>query len=620
MKRFSFLCILFALLAFLNGCRGVGVENANKYDWLELHARNAANSNGLDVITASYLVSEALDGIYDDDPEQAYKAVEAIFLENRRRSPLSALVEICAAQYKGSSDEEQLKWLIRLCRYSSQYIFDDTVKPPLASAPIRFDAVRLYYNFSVGEVFNHVSSRIPRGESKCVLSSGNESLELDIDCGRVGIPLAMFTSFMSCYDYLPYGMISYSYRGAFGAPVMGVLGNYSRADAAAFPFFGKSQIMPMTAFLDYSPDFSSRAKLSLVNTLMYETLSCGREKVYLTYDFTTPLAMLLQKPELITALRLLFYPGDIRDFEGMYMLAPYQPDKIPVVFVHGLMSNPRTWVQTINVLLSDTRIRNNYQFWFFAYATGNPIIYSASLLRKSLLQAKQTFDPKGDNPYFKRMVLVGHSMGGILSKTMVQNSGDKLLQDMLGKPVSELKLEPDQEAFLTELFVLERLSFVERAIFVAAPHRGSELAVWSLSRWVSSLISIPDNLRNTAKKVLVSIRLKSNTEPIYVATGIDNLDPNSKILLKLAQTPIDTRVPCHSVIGDIDKAGHKNGSDGVVPYSSSHLDCTVSELIVKSGHSVHSTPDGIREIRRILLEHIGKGVHYNEDQAVDGKH
>ena len=47
-----------------------------------------------------------------------------------------------------------------------------------------------------------------------------------------------------------------------------------------------------------------------------------------------------------------------------------------------------------------------------------------------------------------------------------------------------------------------------------------------------------------------------------------------------------------------------NGADGVVKYTSAHVDYAESEFIVRSGHSCQDNPLTIEEVRRILLENL----------------
>ena len=110
---------------------------------------------------------------------------------------------------------------------------------------------------------------------------------------------------------------------------------------------------------------------------------------------------------------------------GLSLLRPYERGKIPVVFVHGLWSNPWSWSRMIESLEADAALRDRYQFWTFGYSTGDPILYSAWLLRRDLDEARRKFDPDGTDAAFDRTVVVGHSMGGLLAKKMVQDSGPR---------------------------------------------------------------------------------------------------------------------------------------------------------------------------------------------------
>ena len=106
-------------------------------------------------------------------------------------------------------------------------------------------------------------------------------------------------------------------------------------------------------------------------------------------------------------------------------------------------------------------------------------------------------------------------------------------------------------------------------------------------------------------KLLMELAGKYNSEPEFfrTKTGIDNLRPDDGMLKLLGKLEMSSGVPCHSIIGNRAEQGIPGGSDGVVPYSSSHLDSAASELVVKSGHSVHRNPLAIQEVRRILLLH-----------------
>ena len=66
------------------------------------------------------------------------------------------------------------------------------------------------------------------------------------------------------------------------------------------------------------------------------------------------------------------------------LIHPYDPNKIPILFIHGLISSPISWQNLTNDLCSDPEILEHYQPWFFLYPTGQPVLESAAQLRQDL--------------------------------------------------------------------------------------------------------------------------------------------------------------------------------------------------------------------------------------------
>ena len=112
---------------------------------------------------------------------------------------------------------------------------------------------------------------------------------------------------------------------------------------------------------------------------------------------------------------------------GLYMVQPYEPGKIPVLMVHGLWSSPMTWMEMFNDLRSQPEIRDHYQFWFYLYPTGQPFWLSAAQLRRDLAKVREVLDPTHQEPALDQMVLIGHSMGGLVSQLQTLQSGDDYL-------------------------------------------------------------------------------------------------------------------------------------------------------------------------------------------------
>jgi len=157
---------------------------------------------------------------------------------------------------------------------------------------------------------------------------------------------------------------------------------------------------------------------------------------------------------------------------GLSLLRPFQRGRIPVVFIHGQWSNPWSWSRMIESLEADAVLRDRYQFWTFGYSTGDPIPYSAVLMRRDLGEVRRRLDPDGTDAAFDRMVLIGHSMGGLLAKMMVQESGTRLWRLFSDRPVDELAGEPDDRELFRGALNLKPRPEVSRVSFIATPQRG----------------------------------------------------------------------------------------------------------------------------------------------------
>ena len=123
----------------------------------------------------------------------------------------------------------------------------------------------------------------------------------------------------------------------------------------------------------------------------------------------------------------------------IYLLDPYDPNKIPLLMVHGLQSTPVAFAGLVNSLRADPEIRSKYQVWQFYYASGTPVLVNAAALRDSLAETVHALDPQGHDAATKRIVVVGHSMGGVISHTLVSTSGDRVWRSVFRVSPSELQ-------------------------------------------------------------------------------------------------------------------------------------------------------------------------------------
>jgi hypothetical protein len=109
------------------------------------------------------------------------------------------------------------------------------------------------------------------------------------------------------------------------------------------------------------------------------------------------------------------------------------------------------------------------------------------------------------------------------------------------------------------------------------------------------LIRIPDTLLTELGAGAEELSaLRGNRLP----TSIHGLSPSSRFQQALDRTR--PPVPTHSIIGDRGRGDGPAGSDGVVPYTSSHLASAESELVVPRGHGGIAHPRAVAELKRII--------------------
>ncbi|MBV8277864.1 MAG: alpha/beta hydrolase [Verrucomicrobia bacterium] len=326
-------------------------------------------------------------------------------------------------------------------------------------------------------------------------------------------------------------------------------------------------------------------------------------------DYTATLAVLYSHSRKVagSAFEAFIRPDNPRFATGIYLIHPYDPDKIPILFIHGLLSSPISWQNLVNDLCEDPKVIEHYQPWFFLYPTGQSVFESAAQLREELQRTQHLFDPSGNAMASRHVVVVAHSMGGLLAHTLVSDSGDALWNALANKPLDSLVLPADEKALILQYLFFRHQPSIDRVIFLATPHRGSYLAggiVGSVGNRLIRHSQGPAHLLKEFEKQYPGTlnpyfaRVSAHGGP----TSLISLAPNP-MLDELAELPI--RVPFHSIIGYLGDNNGPDSSDGVVDYQSSHLDGAESEKIVPAGHAaLIAHPETVAEIKRILEENI----------------
>src|SRR5438105_3549284 len=350
---------------------------------------------------------------------------------------------------------------------------------------------------------------------------------------------------------------------------------------------------PVTAAIRFS---GKKVELEFVDPMKTDRIAIGKRTFPLAVDFNAPTAMLIarERPERLGFSRVMD-PQKYADTARLFLLQQYDPARTPVIFVHGLQETAASWTPMIDTLRDAPWIRKHYQFWFFSYPSGYPYPYAAALFRQDLDGIKRAF------PNHKRMVLIGHSMGGMICRLMITDAGDKIWRDYFSTPPAKTPLASDTRKLLEEALVFNHRPDVERVIFISTPHRGSEFATGWIGRIGASLVRTPQSFTSiyaSAKPLLIA---DPAARPLNrMPNSVDTLEPNDRFVEEINKLPITSGIPYHSIMGDRGRGDTPNSSDGVVRYWSSHLDGAESELIVNSDHGAQYNLEAIQEVERIL--------------------
>ncbi len=402
-------------------------------------------------------------------------------------------------------------------------------------------------------------------------------------------------------------------RIGYGAALVGIR-DFKPDRAEEMEFYPRRGLhIPVTLVMEEIRSIGSgeetRTLVSLaqLDPQKHETVTVGNRTVPLAANFSAPMEMLLAgRNEVLWGLEG-FFQADKRIREsGIYLLEPYDPDRIPVILTHGLISVPIIWRDLVPELISEPDISKRYQFMVFTYPSSFAIAESAHLYRSELATLRAKYDPEGNDPLSTNMVAMGHSMGGVLTHLLVADVGNNLWAQVSDLPIEELPLTEKQAARARELAFFEPDPAVKRVVYMSAPHRGAEMATASLPGMISQLVSLPTDILMDTQALLTPAAIPHlKIDLSEKVTSVQSLRPDSPISVTLDQSPYKKGVIYHSIIGDRGKGDTPNSSDGVVEYWSSHQEGAASELIVPTGHTSYTHPKAVAEVKRILRVHAG---------------
>jgi pimeloyl-ACP methyl ester carboxylesterase len=632
-RSLGILWVLSALAA-CQGCADISVERVKGPDRIDAWKQSVVLGEDLSPRTRQTLRRLDLEKLYRRDPDEATLWLHGWAVKDSQPDLLFALAEI---NYHRGREVE--KWscgdsvaFYYLCAgYAYHFIFDN-----LGSGGAANEIFDPRFRLAC-DLYNAGLSKCIRAAQKAGRLDPRDQLLLPT-CDKQGFTLSVvhtgfawkpeeFGALEFAEDFEVTGLANHYRNYGLGVPL---IGNRAAATTPASAHVPLEARFPVTAFFRFESGLDEllarrSGRLELYNPRTIQAVDVRGRTVPLETDLTTPLAYSLARSGLQgVEYKLFIDPDKIGDQAGIHMLEPYQPGKIPVLLVHGLLSSPLTWAPALNDLTADPDLRARFQFWTYFYPTSQPYIATASELRQALAKLRREIDPERRDAALDDMVVVAHSMGGLVSKLLTVDSGHDFLPTVSDKPLDQLNLKPEVRGELEQVVYFRQESEIKRVVFIATPHGGSQLSPSLIGRIADKLAGMP----KTATLAIHDL-VRENPELRRLddmPTSIDELAPGSPVLKVLAAKKRPEGVHYHSIVGVTEESGNpveewltgvdaKVPGDGVVPYKSAHLADAESEVIVPAEHThVHHHPLAILELRRILLEHAREAAHLEQHE------
>ncbi len=406
-----------------------------------------------------------------------------------------------------------------------------------------------------------------------------------------------------------------------GVPLVGIIPAKNVETIGRFDTFfnirTRGTVSTLTALLEFPKERGALPVLRLIPRPQREQVDIGKMRYQLAGNFSAPLEVYwdltrVREDRMLGLLR----PQELRDVSGLSCIEAYRPGRIPVILTHGLMSSAGTFDNLVNRLMSDPEIRNNYQFWYFNYPTGVAWTISASEYRKALAEVRRAVDPQQRNKNWDNMVVVGHSMGGLITHYSQCVEPWNMLKDnpvlperdehyLSSRYVDESIPVPAYDALRDDYFF--RPVKAGLVVYMATPHRGAPLARYRIVTALMKLVRLPEAIVDEAVNIATlqedSVLFNPGTLTSWF-TSVGQLSPDSYSISGLQGLAVRD-VPTHSIIGNGGCEGSPlaKTSDGVVPYWSSHIPWG-TETVVPSSHSVQDVPETAEDLARVLKEHL----------------
>jgi pimeloyl-ACP methyl ester carboxylesterase len=605
-----------ALALLLAACVApVTVEQTDGRTSYQRLNRNALSSNAPSEASLNTLRQRALLETYALYPVETIRALHGwMLIDESPADDLFALSELSYLQARGlqGREEEARPDYLAAAIYAYAFLFPEDPRQRPDPYDPRFRWACDLYNLSLSAALSN-----PEGTSAALLAGRQTlpfgSIDITPDDTALQLEEGQVLSLVPTINLKVSGFRNLYRSAGVGAPMAA---SPQRQPASGQGLEVAPRLRVPTAVVLHIPN----ARRQLAAETLHGTLSMHSifgapsiqvrgQQVPLEFNQTAARAFSLAQSAPWTSEYRGFLFGDLFDGPNtsrLVALEPHRRGRMPVVLVHGTASSPFRWADMVNDLHEDPLIRDNFEFWFFSYATGNPIPYSAMALRDSLEAAFRQLGGEAADPALRHMVVMGHSQGGLLTKMLVIDPGDDMWNALSTRPLDSLTLRPQSKELLRRALFPKPLPQVSRVIFVATPHGGSYVSAYSIAHLVGRLVTLPATVISTTGDML-----NNNASTLSVDRGslrigsVYGMTPGSLFIQAMGRQLIVPGVHAHSIIPTLGDGPLAERTDGVVQYSSAHIAGVDSELVIEgSGHSTQSNPRTINEVRRILRLHL----------------
>lgn len=542
----------------------------------------------------------------------------------RRLAAIAELWLLDAISYEKSKDDAALDSWFEVARHAYAYLFFTDRKPSERAFEERQIQISDYYDYAAEKIISILYRRRTTdggvGGIRSAFEANGWHIRMDMAGVRLPDGVLLPRGLIPASSLEFSGLRSTYRRDGIGADLVAIMeddpitSNATSPEKKVAPIFSEMPSPALTVLTYFRGESLSEVLstrevvLSVHDPYRVAAVDIHGQRVPVSADFTSGYALWLAQSRFSKqAIYTLLGRRHGIERPHVYLMQPFDPERRVLLMLHGLASSPEAWVNVVNEISGDEALREKFQIWLMYYPTNAPLAYNQFTIRDAIGKTLRHFDPEGTGQASRNMVLVGHSMGGVLARLLVSSSGDRLWNEVR----EEYGITDEQgkmRARLDPMLRFEPMPQVNRAIFIAAPHRGTKVARKGIVRWLASaLIKLPSTLMTSFQDVIS--QLAANKRKIdpgrVIPNSVDNLSESNPFVQAASDLPMALGLRYHSIIARRDpEVPLEESDDGLVPYASSHLAGALSEKVITSGHSVQETTTAITEVRRVLHEDI----------------